>query len=131
MERKTLFVLGDVAKLLGTKPYKITYAMTSGQVPEPEMRLGHQRVFTTEDVTRIARHLRVAMPEIRPFGPEEAEPAPGNEDASSLTLVSPFVVERAGTTGHEVRDGDGAIYCWTTDRAKALVIAGLLESACR
>jgi hypothetical protein len=131
MDRRKFFVLGEVAKLLVIKPHKITYALTSGHVPEPEMRLGNKRVFATEDVERIARHLRVAMPQDDLIEPEEPKLAPGVEHSGGMTLVTPFYVERAGTTGHEVRDGDGAVYCWTADRAKALVIAGLLESACR
>jgi hypothetical protein len=42
-------------------------------------------------------------------------------------FAGPFTVNQTGTSGCEVRDGDGHIICWTQDRATALIIAGLLE----
>lgn len=42
--------------------------------------------------------------------------------------VGPFSVTQSGSTGCEVRDGDGNIVCWTQERATALIIAGLLEA---
>jgi DNA-binding transcriptional MerR regulator len=50
-------LLGDVASLLRVQPYRITYLITSGQVPEPAMRLGNRRMFTTADIARIAATL--------------------------------------------------------------------------
>ena len=46
-----------------------------------------------------------------------------------LALKPPFVVMQTGEDGHEVRDGDGAVFAWASDRARALIIAGLLEGA--
>jgi hypothetical protein len=43
-----------VARLLRTKPHKIVYLLTSGQVPEPEMRLRNRRLFSAEDIKRLA-----------------------------------------------------------------------------
>jgi DNA-binding transcriptional MerR regulator len=50
-------LLGDVSRLLHTKPHKIVYLLTSGQVPEPEMRLGNRRLFSEEDIERLAAKL--------------------------------------------------------------------------
>ena len=47
-----------------------------------------------------------------------------------LELKAPFTVASIGPIDHEVKDGDGAVYCRAPSRAKGLVIAGLLESAC-
>jgi DNA-binding transcriptional MerR regulator len=52
-ESNRLLLLGDVARLVRCKPYQVVYLLTSGQVPEPALRLGGRRVFTEEDVGRI------------------------------------------------------------------------------
>jgi hypothetical protein len=125
------FTLGQVARLLGRKPYLVTYAITSGHVPEPPLRIGNKRVFNREDVERLARHFRIAMPRIESDGldgEDHQDPAHRPQD---LTLAGPFTVEQAGASGHEVRDGNGAVFCWAADRPHALIVAGLLEHACR
>jgi len=50
-------LLGDVAKQLHIPPHRITYLLTSGQVPEPAFRLGNRRVFLPEDIERLVKHL--------------------------------------------------------------------------
>jgi hypothetical protein len=50
-------LLADVARLLRTKPHKIVYLLTSGQVPEPNMRLGNRRLFSAEDIEQLAAKL--------------------------------------------------------------------------
>jgi DNA-binding transcriptional MerR regulator len=50
-------LLGDVARMLRTKPHKIVYLSTSGQVPEPETRLGNRRLFLEKDIERLATKL--------------------------------------------------------------------------
>ena len=58
MKKNTkITLLGDVARLLSCKPHRIVYLLTSGQVPEPAMRLGNRRVFTKRDIARIAAKL--------------------------------------------------------------------------
>ena len=60
MTKKNDFsLLGDVARLLGTKPHRIVYLLTSGQVPEAAMRLGNRRMFTEADDARIAAKLGI------------------------------------------------------------------------
>jgi hypothetical protein len=129
MRSRKFFGLGEVARLLGVKPHRIHYAVTSGHVPEPAMRLGNKRAFGGEDVERLARHLGVPEPDSDSAGPGGSNPAAHVEHPGGMALLAPFGVERVVTAGHEVRGGDGQVYCWTTDRAKALVIAGLLEAA--
>jgi hypothetical protein len=62
-ENKNLSLLGDVARLLGCKPHRIVYLLSSGQVAEPAMRLGNRRVFTKDDIARIAAKLTLTKKE--------------------------------------------------------------------
>jgi DNA-binding transcriptional MerR regulator len=48
-----MLLLGDVARLVDCRPYQIVYLLTTGQVPEPAVRMGNRRVFTEEDLERI------------------------------------------------------------------------------
>ena len=48
---------------------------------------------------------------------------PDNRDI----FAGPFTVNQTGTSGCEIRNGDGNIICFAQDRATALIIAGLLE----
>ena len=54
------YLLAEVSKLVGRKPHQIIYLLTSGTIPEPEQRIGNRRLFSAEDVTKLARHFRVA-----------------------------------------------------------------------
>ena len=84
-------------------------------------------MFTTEDVERIARYFRV-VPRWKKYQEEHADKRNDVVEVRGLVLKEPFTVE-SGTASPEVRDGNGAVFCWASDRSKALVIAGLLESA--
>jgi hypothetical protein len=53
---KKHLLLKDVARLLKVKPYQITYALTTGLVEEPELRIANKRIFQAEDVARLAAH---------------------------------------------------------------------------
>ena len=53
--------LGEVAKLLRVKPYQIGYALSTGLVAEPALRIGSKRIFQTVDVQRLARHFGVNL----------------------------------------------------------------------
>jgi hypothetical protein len=122
------FLLGEVAKILGRRPHQITYLITSGQVPEPERRIANKRLFTELDVARLARWLKVE-PDWSAIGRDSEIDEP--EPPKGLALRPPFEVVRTGGSGHEVRDGDGEVFAWTSNRARALIVAGLLESAVR
>lgn len=123
------YLLAEVARILGRKPHHISYALTTRQVPEPHLRVANKRVFSAEDVERLARH----------FGVNPRWPSPNStgidehhrDNPVGMLLTPPFEVGAAGESCHEVRDGDGIVFCWASDRAKALLIAGLLESAVR
>ena len=52
--------LKDVSRLLDVKPYRITYALSVGLVPEPGRCFGNKRVFGPADVKRLADYFRVA-----------------------------------------------------------------------
>jgi len=60
----------DCARLLQVQSYRIQYAYAHGRVPEPQLRMGGRRVFTPDDVQRLAKHFGVKLPET-----EVAEPA--------------------------------------------------------
>lgn len=120
------YLLGEVAKILACRPHQIDYLLKTRQVPEPERRIANKRLFSGRDVARLARRLKVEpdWSAVR-RDVEVGEPEP----PEGLALRPPFEVVRAGESGHEVRDGDAEVFAWAADRAKALVIAGLLESA--
>lgn len=122
------FLLGEVARILGRRPHQIAYLITTGQVPEPERRIANKRLFSETDILRLARLFRVE-PDWSSVGHVAGVGEP--DPTEGLALRPPFEVHRAGESGHEVRDGDGAVFAWAADRARALVIAGLLESSVR
>lgn len=122
------YVLGEVARILGRRPHQIVYPITTGKIPEPEGRVAGRRLFTPEDVKRIARHLGVSP------NWDAVNPVSVDDDAdppTRLTLRPPFEVLQVGETGHEVRDGYGEVFALASDRGRALVLAGLLEAAAR
>ena len=65
----TMYLLSDVARLMRKRPHQITYAITSGLLPEPELRMGGRRVFQKQDIERIARrqwrHMRIGGGAVR------------------------------------------------------------------
>ena len=125
------FTLGQVARPLGRKPHLVTYAITSGHVPEPAMRIGNKRVFGEEDLQRLARYFSIPMPRIESDSLDGEDHQDQVRRPEGLTLACPFTVERADTSGYEVRDANGEVFCRTPDRSRALILAGLLEHACR
>jgi hypothetical protein len=122
------FLLGEVGKVLGRQPHHITHVLTTGKVPEPQARIANKRLLVPEDVERLARHFRVAP------NWSALEPAPTDADTKPpqrLTLRPPFQVIQSGETCHEIKDCNGEVFGWATDRGRALVVAGLLEAAAR
>src|SRR4051812_44989808 len=124
MENRYL-LLNDVSRLLGLKAHKIVYALATGQVAEPPLRVANKRVFSEEDVRRLASHFRVSPRWPAPNA--DTNPDDQVDGHDGLVLRPPFSVESTDETCNEVRDGDGVVYCWASDRAKALILAGLLE----
>lgn len=57
-------LLGDAARALKCKPYRITYLLGVGRIPEPR-RIGGRRVFTARDLVRIAGVLKLELQDKR------------------------------------------------------------------
>lgn len=51
-----LLTTGQVARLLGLQAYQIAYAHATGRVAEPPLRVMNKRLYTSEDVRRVAAH---------------------------------------------------------------------------
>jgi hypothetical protein len=62
-------LLGDVARLLGVKPYRITYSLTTGLVPEPRTRIANKRIFDADDLARLADYFGVKIGAAADAGP--------------------------------------------------------------
>jgi hypothetical protein len=120
------YLLGEVAKILGCRPHQIDYLLKTRQVPEPERRIANKRLFLERDIRLLARRLKTE-PDWSAVGRDAGGGEP--ERPEGLALMPPFEVVRARQSGHEVRDGQGEVFAWASDRAKALIVAGLLESA--
>jgi hypothetical protein len=48
-----VFLLGEVARLLKRRPHQVAYAISSGLVPEPKLRIGNKRILQAEDMKRL------------------------------------------------------------------------------
>jgi len=48
------YSLKDVAKILGVKPFRISYALSNGYLPEPLERITNRRMFSENDL-KLAR----------------------------------------------------------------------------
>ena len=68
-----LLGLGDVSRLIGIARHKIEYAIANGAIPEPELRIANKRVFTTEDVQRIADYFGVVINQDRDGKEEQCD----------------------------------------------------------
>ena len=53
---ETVLSTGQVGRLLGVQPYRITYAIKTGQIGEASIWFLGKRCFTNEDIERVARH---------------------------------------------------------------------------
>jgi hypothetical protein len=53
--------LKDIAELLHVAPYRITYLVTSRQVPEPRLRIGNTRVWTIPEILVIAEKMKIEI----------------------------------------------------------------------
>ena len=57
---KKVYLLSEVARLFKKRPHVIAYAISSGLVPEPKLRIGNKRIFVDEDIRRLATHFGIA-----------------------------------------------------------------------
>ena len=58
--RKKHSLLKDVARQLKVKPYRVVYALTTGLVPEPELRIANKRIYQEDDITRLREYFAQA-----------------------------------------------------------------------
>ncbi len=49
------FLLNEVAKKIGRKPFQIVYMIVNGFVDEPKLRIGGKRIFNRKDIEEIRR----------------------------------------------------------------------------
>jgi hypothetical protein len=47
------YILHEVARAVGRKPYQIAYMISNGELDEPKLRIGNRRIFSHEEVARI------------------------------------------------------------------------------
>jgi DNA-binding transcriptional MerR regulator len=52
-----LYLISDVARLLGVPAHRIAYLFMTRKLAEPQLRLGNRRVFSRSDVQRVAKAL--------------------------------------------------------------------------
>lgn len=57
-----LMTIGEVARCIGVPQHKLTYAFSSGRLPEPQRVLG-RRAFSQKDIARAAKHFGVILPD--------------------------------------------------------------------
>lgn len=55
MSYKKNYSLSEVAAAVGVMPYQITYAITTGKIPDVP-RFAGRRKFTDSDLRRVKRH---------------------------------------------------------------------------
>ncbi len=53
---KELFLLREAAKRIGVRPHQLDYAILSGFIPQPALRLGTMRVWTESDLQTAKRY---------------------------------------------------------------------------
>jgi DNA-binding transcriptional MerR regulator len=58
---KTHYLLGEVARLLKIKPYRISYAISMGLIPDAKLRISNKRVFTFEEIEKMAVHFGIEL----------------------------------------------------------------------
>jgi len=57
----THFLLGEAARLLKIKPYRIAYAISVELIPDAKLRISNKRVFTFEEIEKMAVHFGVEL----------------------------------------------------------------------
>ncbi len=56
-----IFSTGQVARLLGLRPYQLEYAHATDQLSEPTFRFLGKRVYVADDVRRVALHFGIIL----------------------------------------------------------------------
>lgn len=58
---KTQCLLGEVGRMLKIKPYRISYAISVGLLPETEVRIANKRVFSWHEIEQVAKYFGVEL----------------------------------------------------------------------
>lgn len=53
---QTQFILSEVSRLIGHKAHVITYAISTGHLPEPKLRIAGKRIFSESEVENIKKY---------------------------------------------------------------------------
>ena len=48
------YSINEVAKLIGVKAHRLSYAISNGYLPEPAERVNNKRLFTPDDMRAAA-----------------------------------------------------------------------------
>lgn len=59
-----VYSLREAVQMLGTQAHRIQYALVSGKVAEPQIRIAGKRVFQQCDIQRLAEHFDVEIKHI-------------------------------------------------------------------
>jgi DNA-binding transcriptional MerR regulator len=62
--------LKDVCKMLNVQSHRIQYVYSHRLVPEPRLQVAGRRVFTPQDVRRLATYFHVTLPVAEAAAPE-------------------------------------------------------------
>lgn len=58
-----LFSLGDVARLVGVKPHRIQYLLSTSAVAEPVLRVAGKRLWSADELAALSKVLTAAKGE--------------------------------------------------------------------
>lgn len=58
---ENIYSTGEVARLLGLRPHQLEYAHGSFALAEPDTRFLGKRVYTPDDVRRVACHFGLTL----------------------------------------------------------------------
>lgn len=59
---KNLKTTKEVATLLKIKEHKLNYAMRTGRLAQPKLRMANRKIFTPKEVKRVADYFGVEVP---------------------------------------------------------------------
>jgi hypothetical protein len=52
-----LYLISDVARQLNVPPHRVAYLYMTRKLPEPQLKLGNRRIFTLDDIRKVAKAL--------------------------------------------------------------------------
>jgi DNA-binding transcriptional MerR regulator len=60
------YSLGEVARIVGVRAHRISFALSSGFIPEPAERITNRRMFTEADIETARRYFAAKSNKGRP-----------------------------------------------------------------